>query len=63
MDEARRLLVETSLPVKDITVRAGLGDVSTLWRAFTQHLGVTPAEYRARFAAHPESTPALDATG
>jgi transcriptional regulator GlxA family with amidase domain len=57
VDEARRLLVETSLPVKDITARAGLGDASTLWRAFTKNLGVTPAEYRARFAAQPESTP------
>jgi transcriptional regulator GlxA family with amidase domain len=57
VDEARRLLVETSLPVKDITERAGLGNASTLWRAFTQTLGVTPAEYRARFAAQPESTP------
>ena len=57
VDEARRLLVETALPVKDITARAGLGDPSTLWRVFTQHLGVTPAEYRARFAAQPGSTP------
>ena len=51
VDEARRLLEETSLPMKDITARAGLGDASTLWRAFTQDLGVTPAEYRQRFAA------------
>jgi transcriptional regulator GlxA family with amidase domain len=49
--EARRLLEETSLPLKDISARTGLGDTSTMWRAFTQHLGVTPAEYRARFAA------------
>ena len=51
VDEAKRLLEETSLPMKDITVRTGLGDASTLWRAFTQDLGVTPAEYRQRFAA------------
>jgi transcriptional regulator GlxA family with amidase domain len=50
VDEARRLLEETSLPIKDITARTGLGDASTLWRAFTQRLGVTPAEYRQRFA-------------
>lgn len=50
IDEARRLLTDTSLPVKDISARAGLGDPSTLWRAFMQHLGVTPAEYRQRFA-------------
>lgn len=51
VEQARRLLEETSLPVKDITARTGLGDASTLWRAFTQDLGVTPAEYRQRFAA------------
>jgi len=51
VDEARRLLEETALPLKDITARTGLGDASTLWRAFTQRLGVTPAEYRQRFAA------------
>jgi transcriptional regulator GlxA family with amidase domain len=52
VDEARRLLEETSLPLKDITARTGLGDASTMWRAFTQHLGVTPAAYRQRFAAN-----------
>ena len=51
IDEARRLLEETALPLKDISARAGLGDASTMWRAFTRRLGVTPAEYRQRFAA------------
>jgi len=51
VDEARRLLEETALPLKDITARTGLGDASTLWRVFTQRLGVTPAAYRQRFAA------------
>ena len=51
LGEARRLLEETSLPLKEITVRTGLGDASTLWRVFTQRLGVTPAAYRERFAA------------
>ena len=49
--EARRLLEATDLPLKEVTARAGLGDQSTLWRAFMQDLGVTPAEYRQRFAA------------
>lgn len=49
--EARRLLEETALPLKDVTARTGLGDQSTLWRAFVHDLGVTPAEYRQRFAA------------
>lgn len=51
LDEARRLLEETQLPIKDITRRTGLGDASTMWRVFTQHLGVTPAAYRERFTA------------
>ncbi len=50
VDEARRLLEETDLPIKDISARTGLGDVSTMWRLFVQHLGVTPTEYRGRFA-------------
>ena len=52
-DEARRLLEETSLPLKDITARTGFGDASTLWRVFTQRLGVTPAAYRQRFTSAP----------
>lgn len=51
LEEARRLLEETTLPLKDITTRTGLGDQSTLWRVFTSSLGVTPTEYRSRFAA------------
>jgi transcriptional regulator GlxA family with amidase domain len=51
IEEARRLLEETSLPLKEITARTGLGDPSTLWRVFTRRLGVTPAAYRERFAA------------
>jgi transcriptional regulator GlxA family with amidase domain len=50
VEEARRLLEETSLPLKEITARTGLGDASTLWRVFTRRLGVTPAVYRGRFA-------------
>jgi transcriptional regulator GlxA family with amidase domain len=51
LDEARRLLTETDLPLKDLALRTGLGDPSTLWRLFTKHLGVTPAVYRERFEA------------
>jgi transcriptional regulator GlxA family with amidase domain len=50
LGEARRLLEETNLPLKEVTARAGLGDQSTLWRIFMHDLGVTPAEYRQRFA-------------
>jgi transcriptional regulator GlxA family with amidase domain len=49
LDEARRLLEETALPLKEITARTGIGDESTFWRVFTRRLGVTPAAYRERF--------------
>jgi transcriptional regulator GlxA family with amidase domain len=54
IDEARRLLEETALPLKEITARTGIGDESTFWRVFTRRLGVTPAAYRERFRS---STP------
>lgn len=60
VEEARRLLESTPLPLKDVAVRTGLGDMSTLWRVFTQRFGVTPAAYRERFSA--SATPA-GATG
>jgi transcriptional regulator GlxA family with amidase domain len=50
IEEAQRLLEQTSLPLKDIAGRAHLGNTTTLWRIFIRYLGVTPAEYRARFA-------------
>jgi transcriptional regulator GlxA family with amidase domain len=53
VEEARRLLEDTVLPLKDISARTGLGDASTLWRVFTQRLGTTPAAYRERFATTP----------
>lgn len=59
VEEARRLLEETALPLKDITARTGLGDASTMWRAFTQRLGVTPAVYRQRFTAAPARAAAI----
>jgi transcriptional regulator GlxA family with amidase domain len=50
LEAAQRLLEESSLSLKDVAARTGLGDPSTLWRVFSQELGVTPAAYRARFA-------------
>jgi transcriptional regulator GlxA family with amidase domain len=63
VDEARRLLEQTSLPLKDIAARSGLGDPTTLWRVFSQSLGVTPAEYRQRFAAPRGTAPRFRAPG
>lgn len=50
LEEARRLLEQTALPLKAIAAQTGIGDGSTLWRMFVRGLGITPAQYRAGFA-------------
>jgi transcriptional regulator GlxA family with amidase domain len=49
VDRAKELLEDTALPLKSVAARAGLGDVTTLWRTFMFHFGITPATYRERF--------------
>lgn len=43
---AASLLRSTLLPVNEIALRCGIGDVSHFHRAFKQALGITPAVYR-----------------
>jgi len=50
MAEARRLLEVSEVGLKELARQTGFGDQSTLWRSFMGELGVTPAEYRQRFA-------------
>jgi transcriptional regulator GlxA family with amidase domain len=56
IEEAQRLLEQTSLPLKDIAARVHIGDTSTLWRIFIRCFGVTPSGYRARFATRRSPT-------
>ena len=49
IDIARRLLEESSSPIKMIAFAAGFGSTVTMRRAFMRALGVTPLEYRQRF--------------
>lgn len=49
VDAARRLLEDSEAPLKRIAARSGFGDTSTLRRAFTRRLGVSPLDYRRRF--------------
>ncbi|KQX31792.1 MULTISPECIES: helix-turn-helix domain-containing protein [Ensifer] len=53
---ARRLLEQGQDAPKQVAARCGFADADTLRRAFMRHVGVTPAEYRKRFAS-----PALSA--
>ena len=46
MNQARELLRETRMPIKDIAVRVGYGDTVAFHRSFTALTGCTPARYR-----------------
>ena len=55
---ARRLLEDSTSPIKTIAYTAGFGSIATLRRAFLRRIGITPLEYRLRF----QSTGSDDAT-
>lgn len=51
VETARRLLSETSMPMKRIAQRCGFGTEETMRRSFLRTQGVGPNEYRIRFSA------------
>lgn len=55
LEAARRLLAETTVAVKRVASQCGFGSEETLRRAFVRGLGVTPVEYRERFALQADS--------
>jgi AraC family transcriptional activator FtrA len=50
VDLARELLEGSRLPLEQVATRAGLGTPATLRHHFQRKVGVSPAEYRKRFA-------------
>lgn len=50
VEAARRLLADTSQPIKRVAARCGFGSEETLRRSFLRALGVTPLAYRQRFS-------------
>lgn len=55
IDIARRLLEDSTSPIKMIAYTAGFGSVATLRRAFLRRIGVTPQHYRHGFHAASDS--------
>lgn len=49
VEAARRLLLESRLPIKRIAQRCGFGSEETLRRSFLRLLEVSPQDYRSRF--------------
>ncbi|MGW2182724.1 GlxA family transcriptional regulator [Streptomyces sp. NPDC001732] len=53
LEQARRLLEDTTDGVLGISRACGYGTPEAMRRAFVKALGTSPAEYRGRFRAHP----------
>ena len=51
VEAARRLLLESRLPVKRIAQRCGFGSEETMRRSFHRLIDITPQDYRARFGS------------
>jgi transcriptional regulator GlxA family with amidase domain len=51
VEAARRLLSDTTLPMKRISQRCGFGSEETMRRSFVRLLAVSPQGYRARFGS------------
>ena len=49
VENARRLLEESTLPVQQVLYQSGFGSPVAGRRAFQKRLGLTPSEYRERF--------------
>ena len=50
VEAARRLLGDSSMPLKRVAARCGFGSEETLRRSFLRTLAVTPQAYRERFS-------------
>ena len=48
MDLAKYLLRSTALGVNEISAKVGYADNAAFFRAFRQHTGMTPAQYRKK---------------
>ncbi len=51
LDESRRLLEETDLPIDQVAARAGFGSAITMRQNFQAAFATTPSAYRRRFTA------------
>lgn len=61
LQEAKRLLTETLLPVTEISVRVGYSSVGTFSSRFKGSVGVSPTTYRQLGRVTPRSAPRQDA--
>lgn len=47
IERAKKLLVETQMPVNEVAAQSGFSDISSFQRNFKNSVSVTPTQYRA----------------
>jgi AraC-like DNA-binding protein len=52
VNAAARAAGERPLSIQEISARVGYADLAFFRALFKRHTGMTPAEYRSRFARH-----------
>ncbi len=57
LEEARRLVITTDLPMKSITPRAGLSSVAYMTTLFRRHFGMPPAAMRSASRGRASASP------
>lgn len=62
LDEARRALETTNLPIERIAADCGFGNAVTLRQNFTAAFRTSPSQYRRRFGVRPRETHVLPHT-
>lgn len=50
MDNARTLLLQQNLPIKEIAYKSGFSQTATFTRAFNRRYGISPGKYRDSYA-------------
>ncbi|MEV6598592.1 helix-turn-helix domain-containing protein [Actinoplanes sp. NPDC051346] len=63
LDEARRLLESTDLPIDQVAAACGFGSTVTMRQSFAAAFDTSPSEYRRRFDARTENSRAAARTG
>jgi transcriptional regulator GlxA family with amidase domain len=61
IEEARRLLEETKLPVQRVALDSGFSGTRAMRKAFCRRLDITPSEYRERFRTTRDQGPPIAA--
>lgn len=54
VEQARIMLMTSSLPIKDIGERCGFSSIEVFYRVFRRYSGMTPGNYRETYNIYPE---------